>query len=120
MNFLRPFVFNGTSSFDKIWESLGGEWITSSKNLTQYTIKGNKILVNVAGFEKSEIETHLDIENQKLKIQTPETTMNIEIPESLNVESAEQVKMSYKAGLLTFEFFEVEKEKAQEVKLDFI
>ena len=120
MNF-SPFVFNGTSSFDKLWDALDwGNYSVLSKNLASYTIKDNKILVNVAGVGKSEIETHLDIENQKLKIQTPETTMNIEIPEFLNVESAEQVKMSYKAGLLTFEFFEIEKEKVQEVKLDFV
>ena len=106
---LRPFVFNGTSSFDKIFDLLGDvDWSTVA-NQTQYTIKGNQILVNVAGTEKDDIEVSVDVENQKLEIQTPESTLNIKIPESLAIEIPEQVKMTYKAGLLIFEIQESQK-----------
>lgn len=122
MKFLAPFVFNGTSSFDKFWESLSGDdWTTVSSSLSQYSIKGNEILVNVAGFEKDEIETQLDIENQKIEIQTPESEISVRIPESLKIESPEDVMMKYKAGLLTFIISKPEKkEKASKFKLNFI
>ena len=118
--FSRPFVFNGTSSFDKIFERLGDVDWTSIVGQTQYTIKGNQILVNVAGVERENIEASVDVENQKIEIQTPESNVNIKIPTSLAIETPEQVKMSYKAGLLTFEISELEKpETPSKTKLSF-
>lgn len=117
------FTFNGTSTFDKVWDTVNSlvqenPWVVSTiSKRNDFKFENNKLIVNVAGFSKEEINVDIDTDDKIIEIECKGQsefygdTLNFSlgIPEEFNIFAPEQVTMTYSNGLLIFEFKQAEK-----------